>query len=81
MLIKAIVVILFLSIIASLGTALFHLVKHKDQENSDKTAKALTFRIGLSLVLFFILFAALALGIFKPHGIGTKINPTNQSSQ
>ncbi|MBS3964723.1 MAG: DUF2909 domain-containing protein [Methylomonas sp.] len=74
MLIKVIFVILFVVIIASLGLALFHLVKHKDQDQEiySTTVRALTLRIALSLVLFLLLFAALSLGLFQPQGIGAR---------
>ncbi len=54
---KTFVIIAFVAIIVSLGNALFHLVKHKDQESSQKALKALTFRIGLSIAL--LIFAVL----------------------
>lgn len=73
MIIKSILVIAFAVIIFSLGSALFHIVKPKD-EPSDKAVKALTVRISLSLVLFLFLFIAMALGFLKPHGIGTVIH-------
>lgn len=69
MLVKIIIVVAFILILISLGTALFHLVKH--QESSEKTVKALSFRIGLSLLLFFFVFIAIMTGLIKPHGIGT----------
>jgi hypothetical protein len=71
---KIVAIIIFIAIIASLGSALFHLVKNGSEEESRKTAKALTFRIGLSLVLFILLFLAYATGLFKPSGIGSRIN-------
>jgi uncharacterized membrane protein len=73
MFIKSIVIIAFLLIIVSLGSALFHLIKHKSEENSQKTVKALTFRIGLSVVLFIFVFIMFATGLVKPHGIGARI--------
>jgi O-antigen/teichoic acid export membrane protein len=73
--IKIVLVAVFLLIIASLGSALFHLVKHKSDASSEKTVKALTFRIGLSVLLFIFVFILVATGIFKPHGIGSKIHP------
>lgn len=69
MFVKIFIVVAFILIIISLGTALFHLVKH--QESSEKTVKALSFRIGLSLLLFFFVFIAIMTGLIKPHGIGT----------
>ena len=74
MIIKAVVIIAFILIIFSLGSALFHLINHKNEESSEKTVKALTFRISLSILLFIFLFIAVATGIFKPHGLGVKIH-------
>ena len=67
MLIKAIIFIMMLSIVVSLGSALFYLLKTR--ETSANMAKALTFRIGLSFLLFVLLLMALAMGWIKPHGI------------
>lgn len=39
MLIKTLIIIAFLAIIASLGSALFNLVKHKDLADSQKRLK------------------------------------------
>jgi cytochrome c biogenesis factor len=68
--IKIIVIIAFILIIISLGSALFHLIKPKSEEESEKTVKALTFRIVLSLVLFIFVFIMVATGLYKPQGIG-----------
>lgn len=67
MLIKSAIILLFCLIIASLGSALFTLTRTK--ERSPKTARALTMRIVLSLVLFLFLMAAYTAGLIKPHGI------------
>lgn len=83
MIIQSIVVIAFILIIVSLGSALFHIVKHKTHENSEKTAKALTLRISLSLALFLFLFLAMMTGWLKPHGIGSVMHsgkPTRTES-
>ena len=74
MIIKSVVIIAFILIIISLGSALFHLVKHKTEEQSEKTVKALTFRITLSILLFIFVFIAVATGIFKPHGLGVNMH-------
>lgn len=81
MIIKTIIIIAFVLIIISLGSALFHLVKHHSSEQSAKTVKALTFRITLSIILFIFLFLAFATGIFKPNGIGMQMHrpPIEQS--
>ena len=71
--IKAIVIIAFVLIIISLGLALFNLITHNPEEHSEKTVKALTFRITLSIILFIFVFVAIATGIYKPHGIGVQM--------
>jgi len=70
---KTLAILVFLVIIVSLGTALFHLAKSKDDEESAKVVKALTVRIGLSLALFILIFIAFATGVFQPQGIGARI--------
>lgn len=56
MLIKIATVIVLLVIIGSLFSALVFLLK--DKRGSDRTVKALTMRIGLSIVLFLLLILA-----------------------
>ncbi len=73
--IKSLVIIAFLFILISLGSALYHLVKRGNQEQSAKTAQALTVRIGLSVLLFIFIFIAYATGWMQPEGIGTRIHP------
>lgn len=50
-------IIMLLAIIASLFSALFALMK-ADEKNSTRTLKALTLRVGLSILLFIILIIA-----------------------
>ncbi|NOS88898.1 MAG: twin transmembrane helix small protein [Methylococcaceae bacterium] len=73
MIIKSLVIIAFILIIISLGSALFHLVRRPNGEDSEKTAKALTFRIGLSIVLFIFVFIAVMTGLYKPQGLGMQM--------
>ena len=68
MLIKAVVILFMIVIVISLGSGLRYLIK--DKENSKRTVKALSWRIGLSLTLFIILFIGFATGLITPHGIG-----------
>ncbi len=57
-----IVVILFIILIlASLGSALFFLVKDRGQ--SRRTARALALRVGLSVTLFLLLMAGYYFGL------------------
>ena len=62
---KVLVALIFLGILASLGSALFHLVKSRGHE---RTFEALRLRIGLSVGLFILLFVLAALGVIQPHG-------------
>jgi hypothetical protein len=50
MIFKIVIVLVLFGIIASLFSALYFLAKDKDA--GDRTAKALTLRIGLSIALF-----------------------------
>ena len=68
---KILIILVFLSIVASLGIALFHLIKNK--ESSEKTVKALTYRISISLALFIMLAIALMSGLIQPSGIGMQM--------
>ncbi len=54
-------------ILASLGAGLYYLVK--DQGKTKRTARALSVRIILSLVLFVALLIAFAMGWIAPHGL------------
>ncbi len=63
-----IVVLLFIAfIIISLGSALYYLVKDKGQ--SDRTVKALTLRISLSIFLFVLLMAGYYFGWIPQAGL------------
>lgn len=63
-----IVVLLFIAfIIFSLGSALFYLVKDKGQ--SERTVKALTIRISLSILLFVLLMAGYYFGWVPQTGL------------
>jgi hypothetical protein len=68
MIIKAIVIILFLLIIASLVSALMHLVNNKGDDRG--IVRALTARIALSVFAFIFLIICAQLGWIEPHGLG-----------
>lgn len=57
---KILIVLTLLIIVGSLFSALFFLFK--DKSGSDRTVKALTFRIGLSITLFILLLVSYRLG-------------------
>ncbi len=65
MLVKLLAALMLLAILISLGTGFFYLMKDKGQ--SDRTVKALTVRIALSLTLFVLFLIAAATGVITPH--------------
>jgi hypothetical protein len=66
-LVKLLVVVMLIGIVVSLGSALFQL--SRGTGDSGKMLRALTWRIGLSVVLFVLLLAAYFLGWIRPHGL------------
>ena len=62
-----VVLLILVVILGSLGSALFFLVK--DKGGSDRTVKALTVRIALSLALFLLLMISFYFGLIQPHGV------------
>ncbi len=65
--IKILVIVMLVAIVGSLGSALFHLSSGKG--DSRKMARALTVRIGLSVVLFSLLMLAWWMGYISPHRV------------
>jgi hypothetical protein len=68
---KYLVALAFLAIIASLGSALFYMMKD-GRDGKPKTgnmARALAFRVGLSIMLFVCILIAWKLGYIQPTGI------------
>ena len=68
MLIKILVIAMLLLIVGSLFSALLFLFKDKGH-GKDRMAKALTWRIGLSLTLFVLLMAGFHFGIIPQQGL------------
>ena len=66
MLTKIIVVLFLFAIIDSLFSGLFFLMK--DKGASERTVKALTVRVSLSVLLFILLMIGFATGLLQPHG-------------
>ncbi len=61
----------FLAILASLGAALFFMMKDgtDGKKKTSNMARALAMRVGLSLVLFICILVAWKLGYVQPTGI------------
>jgi cytochrome bd-type quinol oxidase subunit 2 len=64
---KIIVILFVIIILSSLGSALYFLMKDKGQ--SDRTVKALTVRISLSVLLFVLLMASYYFGWVPQRGL------------
>ena len=71
---KFVVALAFLAILASLGSALFFMMRggkddRDDKARGDRMARALALRIGLSVLLFICILLAWKLGYIQPSGI------------
>jgi len=64
---KIFVLIAFFFIFASLGSALFFLMRDKGKSN--RTVTALALRVGFSVILFLLILAANHMGWIQPTGI------------
>ena len=64
---KIVVAIAFILILTSLGSALVFLMRDKGKSN--RTVKALAFRVGFSIALFVLILVAYSQGWIEPTGI------------
>jgi hypothetical protein len=62
---QAVILLFLAAILLSLGSALVYLVKDRGQSN--RTVKALTFRVGLSIALFILLMLGHHFGFIQPR--------------
>ncbi len=67
MLVKTAIVLALVGIVASLAVALVRL--NQDRGRSDRTIKALTVRIVMSITLFVLLVVGFLSGVVVPHGV------------
>jgi hypothetical protein len=67
MFIKTAIIVLLVLIVGSLFSALTFL--YKDQGQGERTARALTVRISLSLLLFVLLMLGFYFGLIPEHGL------------
>ena len=68
---KYLVILAFIAIVGSLGTALFFMMKRDPTEKSgnNRMAWALAMRVGISILLFLSVLLAWKLGYIHPTGI------------
>lgn len=64
---KIFVAIAFILILASLGSALFYMMRDKGTTN--KTVRSLALRVGLSVALFILILVAHYMGWIQPTGM------------
>lgn len=62
---KIIVILVLIAILVSLGSGLFYMLK--DNRDSSRMVKALSWRIGLSVGLFLFLMVGYYFGWFQPN--------------
>lgn len=62
------ILFLFAAIIYNLGAGLYFMMT--DKGDSDRTLKALTRRIALSVLLIVLVIIGIWTGIIRPHGVG-----------
>ncbi len=64
---KYIILIFFIFIFYSLGSALYYMMK--DGDGSKRMVKALTMRVGISILLFLFVLFSFKMGWIKPAGV------------
>ena len=64
LIVHIVLIVLFLVVVATLFQALFFLARDKGE--SKRTVKALSWRIGLSVLLFVLIIILWAVGLLKP---------------
>ena len=68
MLQKLIIVAFLVVIVYNLGAGLYYMIS--DKSKTDRTVKALTRRIALSVALILLIILGIFTGVIKPHGVG-----------
>lgn len=64
---KLLVVLFLASVVFSLGTGLYYMMK--DKGKGDRAVRALTWRISISIFLFILLLLGAQFGLIDPHGV------------
>jgi hypothetical protein len=67
MLVRLIIIAFFIGILYSLFSGMYYMLH--DKSGSTRNVKALSIRIGLSLLLLALLVAAYILGFIKPNSV------------
>jgi formate/nitrite transporter FocA (FNT family) len=75
MLIKLLILAMLAAVLVALGSAVFALLG--PQRERTRMARALTWRIGLSVTLFLLLMVGFATGLIKPHAVAAPTPATH----
>ena len=67
---RYLIIAMLLVILYNLGAGLYYMMK--DKGTNDRTVKALTRRMALSVTLFLLLILGMATGIIEPHSVTPK---------
>lgn len=65
---KIFIIIFLVAILYNLGAGLYFMMT--DKGKTDRMAKALTRRIGLSVLLIALVVIGIVTGVIRPHGLG-----------
>ncbi|UXI68651.1 twin transmembrane helix small protein [Tahibacter amnicola] len=65
---KIIIIAFLIVILYNLGAGLYYMMV--DKGATDRTVKALTWRIALSVTLIILVIIGIKLGWIQPHGVG-----------
>jgi len=66
--IKLLIILFLIVIVYNLGAGLYYMMT--DKGKTDRTVRALTWRIGLSVFLILLVIVGLMTGAIQPHGVG-----------
>ena len=64
---KILIVVFLIAIVWNLGAGMYYMMT--DKGGSDRTVKALTKRIALSVLLIILIMIGLLTGYIQPHGL------------
>ena len=64
---KILIVVFLIAIVWNLGAGMYYMMT--DKGDSDRTLKALTKRIALSVVLIVLIVIGMLTGFIQPHGL------------
>ena len=64
---KILIVVFLIAIVWNLGAGLYYMMT--DKGGTDRTVKALTRRIGLSVLLIVLIIIGMVTGYIQPHGL------------